>query len=283
MSHKRFMGEIHRNGMPGRCFVELGQKQALLSRHYVFKGKFTQEDHRLFLDLQRWSTVRKRPLFLVRNVSENLEERQRHQIAKDLSKHMGVDIQNLILFVSCKTKADIDKLKSEIYTLDVKKIRRDRINRAFEQTRDSWLKKAKATATDKVFYYSKGAALNGINPFVGADVAVDAGIYLLMFSSIRDCYDIEEADFKEYMVIPIAKKLLELLTKQGVCILIKNFAGKQVARNLLKCVPFAGQAISIAVGYSMANSVGKDYNVDCYQFSKRVMNKLIEAEIKKFA
>ena len=29
------MGEIHRNGMPGRCFVELGQKQALLSRHYV--------------------------------------------------------------------------------------------------------------------------------------------------------------------------------------------------------------------------------------------------------
>ena len=35
MSHKRFMGEIHRNGMPGRCFVELGQKQALLSRHYL--------------------------------------------------------------------------------------------------------------------------------------------------------------------------------------------------------------------------------------------------------
>ena len=31
------MGEIHRNGMPGRCFVELGQKQALLSRHYLKK------------------------------------------------------------------------------------------------------------------------------------------------------------------------------------------------------------------------------------------------------
>ena len=71
--------------------------------------------------------------------------------------------------------------------------------------------------------YAKVAGLNGANPIPGLDVGVDLGIYFKMYEAIRDSYDIEEADIKKYMAVPVAKKLLELLTKQGVILILKNF------------------------------------------------------------
>ena len=248
---------------------------------YVFKEKFSQEDDRLFLDLKKWGNARQKPLILVRNVSENLNENQKQSLEEDLSKHMKQDIRNSILFVSCRTKTDIDKLKARIYTLDVKKIRCERIKQTFNEQKNYWLNCAKSAAEGKISSYSKGAAVNGVNPVLGADIAIDAGIYLSMFSSIRGCYDIKETDFTEYMAIPIAKKMIDLLSKQGVIILIKNFAGKQTAKTILKYVPLIGQVTSAGLGYIMAASAGEDYSMDCYRFSEKVMDRLIDEEIEK--
>lgn len=245
---------------------------------YVFKDKFKTEDELLFDNLKDWNNERQRPIFLVRNHSEDLSEEDKRFIAKDVMSHLKTNEK--VYFVDCRYKTGLSDLSEAISKTDFQKVWHERVYKAYKDAKSEYLESSRSDSQEEISFYCKLATANGINPFFGADVAADIAIYFKMFGAIREKYAIDKNDFSKY-ALPIAKKLLELLTKEGVMILLKNFAGKATARTVLKYIPFAGQAAAAALSYKMASYAGESYDEDCYKFSDEVMEELIQKKMSE--
>ena len=224
-----------------------------------------------------------KPLFLVRTHSNSLEDSlDRDNVRRDILKHLNVSSHTKVYFVDCgREKEGIKELDDAIREAKIYELWKKRVINCFESARDSYLTNSFLDSEDKIDTYKKIAGANGINPLIGADLAVDVGIYLKMFSDIRNCYGISENDIRSNLMFPVAKKLAELLTKQGTILLVKSFGTRFVAKSVLKYIPFAGQAASAAIGWKMAKCAGDDYNAECHSFAKNVMNKLIDEKVKR--
>ncbi len=250
---------------------------------FVFRGKLHEEDSRLFTEIKNYNAERRRPIFLVRNHCTDIEtDADKNKIRADIfAKTSGLDVGELF-FVDCgRYKTGIDELRAALVETDFKTLWQTKLRTAYVKAKDEYLSAANSRAESEISTYNKIAGVNGLNPILGADVAVDLGIYFKMFADIRKCYDIEEGDMK-YYALPIAKKLLELLTKEGVAILLKNFAGRQMVKSVAKYIPFVGQAAAAAIGYKMADYAGNSYSEDCFKFADGVMDKLIAEKISEF-
>ena len=246
----------------------------------VFKGKLHEKDGQLFSELKKWNRERHRPLFIVRNFCEGLTEEEKNSIRQDVKKFSHGEEK--IFFTDCRYKIGIEELITAISKTDFKKVWRDRIFSNFKQAKDDYLSNSNRRALSEVEDDSLIAGANGLNPIPGVDVAADIAIYWGMFSDVRICYDIDKGDATLY-VLPVAKKLLELATKEGIMILLKEFASKATAKTVLKYIPFAGQAVAAVLGYKMAVYAGENYNDYCYQFAKGVMKELIDKKVAEIS
>lgn len=244
----------------------------------VFSGKLLEDDQRLFEELKNWSESRHRPIFIVRNHCTDIEtEWDREQIRTDILSKAGGLFQN-IYFVDCgRNKSGISTLKDAIWQTDFSKAWRSRLHLEYQKAKQEYLANSQLKAKDTIATYSKVASVNGINPIPGVDVAADIGIYISMFQSIRECYDIETEDLSMY-AFPVAKKLLELLTKEGILILLRNFASKEALKTATKYIPLLGQAAAAILAYQMASYAGEQYDEDCHKLSNQVLDSLVERE-----
>lgn len=186
-----------------------------------------------------------------------------------------------VYFIDCgRNKTGIDELKKNVENPAFIDLWKNRIINKFEDAKQTYLRRSSNGANEDIDTYKKMASANGLNPLFGADIAVDIGIYFKMFSDIRERYEIEDNDLNLYYAIPVAKKLAELLTKNGVMLLIKSFGTRFTAKTILKYIPFAGQAASAAISWKMAKAAGDDYNDKCHDLANRVMDQLIEERTK---
>ena len=251
---------------------------------YVFRGKLLKEDNALFTELGQWNTVRKRPLFLIRNFSADIEsEEDKKAIISDVQKQMQSDSIPKIYFVDFRPpRMGLEELSEDIRRTDFLSLLSERIQTAFQKKKEEYLQSCRQRASDEISTYKKMAAANGFNPIPGADVAADIGIYFKMFSDIRAAYGISDDDLQGYIAIPVAKKLLELATREGIMILLKNSVGKTLFKSIARKIPIFGQGASAAMGYKMAGYAGEDYDNKCCNLAKSVMDKLIDAEIRGF-
>ncbi len=246
----------------------------------VFKGKLHEGDSKLFSELKNWNRERNRPLFIVRNFSSDLNDNEKDIIRNDVKK-LGF-VNEPVYFTDCRYSFGVDTLTNAIARTDFKKIWRERIISKFTQEKNSYLQSANRRAKSEIESGSMVAGANGLNPIPGVDVAADLAIYYNIFGDIRNCYDISEGDATLY-TIPVAKKLLELATKEGIKILLKQFAGRVAVKSVAKYIPFIGQAVSAGIGYKMASYAGEEYNGYCYRFAEDVMDKLISEKVEEIS
>jgi hypothetical protein len=251
---------------------------------YVFSGKLLSEDNDLFTSIKRWNENIKRPLFLVRNHCTDIEtEEDKNRVKRDVLEKLDYDKPLDVYFIDCgRNKTGINELRKDVENPAFIFLWKNRIISKFEEAKNAYLSNSNYWACDDIDTYKKMASLNGINPFFGADIAVDVGIYLKMFKDIRARYGIEDSDFNLYYALPVAKKLAELLTKNGVLVLIKNFGTRVTAKTVLKYIPFVGQAASATISWKLAKYAGDDYNSKCYDLAKAVMDQEIEKRTKSF-
>ena len=216
----------------------------------------------------------KRPLLLIRNHCSDLASHEdREAIRRDIYAKLPEGLVGELYFVDCRYQNGIDKVRNEILNEKYKDIWQPRIIKEFEKARDEFLRTRKSKAMDSLSTYTKLACANGVNPFLGADIAADLAIYFKMFSAIKEDFDIDDNELKRrYCNYPGAKKLLELMTENGVIILLKNFGGKQVIKSVGKYIPFLGQGIAAVLGYTLAEDAGKSYIKDCATLARQVMN-----------
>jgi len=248
---------------------------------YVFKGKLREADNELFSALADWNMERRRPLFLVRTFSADIEDdAQRGIIYQDILDKLGTDELPELYFTDCgRYKIGLDELRRAIRETDFFRLRQERVRAAFAKARQEQLAECRSKVQKTISLYAKLAAANGVNPLPGVDIAADVGIYLKMFSEVRSIYDIEEYDLENNTALPVAKTLLTLLTRQGVLLLLKSLAKRMAFRALVKYIPFVGQAAAVYSGLRMAEYAGRDYEEKCYQLAGDVMARAIEERV----
>lgn len=248
---------------------DLGQFDAFL---YVFSGKFTEDDDKLFAYFR---TVPAKPVLMVRNHSNSLAtEEERKTVENDVEKHFG---KTMLYFVDCgRYKEGIEELRRVCLEDRFLELWKQRLKVSFAKEKQIYLEAAYKQAEEKIGTYKKLAAVNGLNPVLGADVAVDLTLYYKMFSDIREAYGIAEADFKLYLMVPIANEMLQLLTKEGVTLLLKNFSGRLAAKTVSKYIPFVGQAVAVTLGWQLCKMTGDDYNSKCREFASETLDEEID-------
>lgn len=246
---------------------------------FVFSGKLTGDDCALFASVADYNkSGHKKPLLLIRNHCNDLESNEdREAIRRDIYSKLPEGLVGELYFVDCRYQNGIDKLRNEILNEKYKDIWQSRIIKNFEKAKDEFLRTRKSKAMDSLSTYTKLACANGVNPFFGADIAADVAIYFKMFAAIKEDFDIEDNELEgRYCAYPLARKLLELMTKNGVILLLKSFGGKQVIKSVGKYIPFLGQATAAVLGYTLAEDAGKSYINDCATLAWQVMNDEIE-------
>ncbi len=242
---------------------------------FVFSGKLTKDDCDLFASIADYNkSGHIRPLLLIRNHCSDLaSHEEREAIRRDIYAKLPEGLVGELYFVDCRYQNGIDEVRNEILNEKYKDFWQPRIIKKFEEARDEFLRTRKSKAMDSLSTYAKLACANGVNPFFGADIAADVAIYFKMFAAIKEDFDIEDNELEgRYCAYPLARKLLELMTKEGVIILLKNFGGKQVIKSFGKYIPVFGQAAAAALGYAMAKDAGESYVKNCAALAEQIMN-----------
>ena len=242
----------------------------------VVSGKLHEADSEFFRDLQSKGKV----CIFVSNMRdqmweegipiEELEQRR----TQDIRNHAQSDAH--VVFTSCRDGAGLDTLVTEIHKhLDGAK--RERWERGAKAYSEEFLSRKKAACEKYVAYAAVAAAANGLNPVPGANVAVDLAVLTKLFREIRSCYGLDNDHLlaMKDSAIPaigqVANNVLSYATKEGSLLLLKRYAGREVARNVTRYVPFVGQLIASGIGYAITSSAGFSYLNDCHQLAESAL------------
>ncbi|PHR55782.1 MAG: hypothetical protein COA47_13640 [Robiginitomaculum sp.] len=208
-------------------------------------------------------------------------EELRQRKAADISSHIGR--KENIYFTSCRdfdmgrvADSGIGDLSEAImHHLDTAK--QERWVRGASAASEEILERKKQVCDSLVSRYAGLSAVNGINPIPGVDVAIDLASLGIMFKHIRATYGLTEERLEAYKIagIPIvanlANNVVKYAAKEGLLLLLKQFATRQTIKSVSKYIPFVGQAIAASIGYAITSNVGASYAKDSYELASEVL------------
>lgn len=242
----------------------------------VTSGKLHQADTEFFQELTQRG---KACIFIVNKHDElwedgvstgDLEKRK----LDDIIKHVGKIVK--IIFTSCKNGTGLDELNTEIqYNLEGAK--KERWTRGAKAYSIHFLKEKREACEKYVAYAAAASAANGINPIPGSDIAVDISIIIALFKGIRDDYGLTDNFLNSLkqssipVICRLANNVVQYAAKEGVVILLKNFATRQALKTIMKYIPWVGQAISAGLGYAITSNVGHSYLNDCHELAEEAL------------
>lgn len=204
---------------------------------------------------------------------EELERRKRDDLRRQIPKARD------IVFTSCRSGANIDVLQEEI-AKHLEGAKRGRWARTAKAYTVKSLNGKRAACERLVTIAAGVSAANGLNPIPGVDIAVDLGVLTTLFSEIRDNYGLTEKRLSALQALPAAKGLadqvLKYATREGLLLLLKQFAGRQTVKEVSKYIPFVGQAVAATLGFTITNMAGNSYLDDCHQLAKQIIENHLE-------
>ncbi|OME27748.1 GTPase domain-containing protein [Paenibacillus odorifer] len=250
----------------------------------VFSGKLHDSDTEFFKKLNANGKI----CIFVRNQVDTLFSKNRtivelkEDIRSDVAKQIESTDKPEVIFTSCKTGEGIGELINKI-------------NDNLEYTKkECWERNAKAYTIDflakkkeacvKLVNLSAGAAaLNGLNPIVGTDIAIDLGIITKLSKDLQKSFGISEEDLEQLShpekyatIAQVSNRVLKYASKEGLQFLLKRAAKKEITKKLVKFVPFVGPAISTAAGFALTYRIGHEMLEDYYTLAKEILeNELV--------
>ncbi|WP_462332063.1 GTPase [Schwartzia sp. (in: firmicutes)] len=252
---------------------------------FVFSGKLTGDDARMLEDLKGYAENldRPRPVFLVRNHGEELEDEDLDRVREDVYAHLNMTEKDAPLyFVDCRYKTGLTALSEAFRVMDYRSLWHDRVESHFYKKCYDKLEICRKRARQAIDGHKVAAGLNGANPIPGLDIGVDMAVYMDMFSDIRKAYHIGDKDLSRYSVMPIVRQILNLATKNGLMLLLKNSAGKVFMQKISKYVPLIGTAVAAGIGYRLCEYAGAEYVNDCEEAAEKIMDALMREQVKEW-
>lgn len=242
----------------------------------VTSGKLHATDSEFF---QLLSGDRRVCLFVVNKHDELWEEGvstselESRKVA-DIRKQVKSQVE--VLFTSCRTGYGVDSLIRSVRDV-LAEAKRDRWLRSAKVHSQDLLEEKRQACEKLVAVKSAYAAANGLNPIPGLDVGIDVGILMALFSDIREAYGLSDkvldgaAASAKIGSARLAQNVLGGMAKEGVALLLKQFAGREVAKSMLKYIPLLGTAVSASIGYALTSNVGRQYLDECHQLASEIL------------
>lgn len=130
---------------------------------------------------------------------------------------------------------------------------------------------------------TKRAALSAgasLVPIPGLDILADVGLLAELLPEINEKFglspeQIEELDPQMKMmianiIINTGPKLAgKLITKEVIASVLKRFGSRLAAKQVVKYVPIAGQAVAGTMSFAAMKWVGNQHINECYELAKR--------------
>ena len=248
----------------------------------IFSGKLHDADCQFFNELDKIGKV----CIFVRNKHDELwqegktTEELEKEIENDLYKQINKKAK--LIFTSCRKSTGFDELNKEI-GINLDPAKHERWYSGAKAYSQEFLARKKEASAVYVHLSAASSAANGFNPILGLDMAIDVGIIQALFLKIRDNYGL---DFEKLALIkasgltaltPVINNIIQYASKEGILALFKEFASRQVAKQVAKVIPFVGPIIAGTISYGVTVLVGNNYVDECHQ----VASEILERELRK--
>ena len=216
----------------------------------------------------------------VRNKADTIweEGKTAAQLRKEIEADLRGQVKSneTVYFTSCRKKEGIDKLSAAIASaLDGAK--QERYYHDAKAYSEAFLDAKKKACERHVALAAGASAANALNPIPGVDIAVDITILLSLFDKLRSAFGLTDSVLQSEQGVgslkPLASQLFGYLTREGIMLLLKRFAGQEVTKEVSKWIPFVGQAIAASIGFAVPNAVGRSYLDDCYALAKAILSR----------
>ena len=248
--------------------------------YVFFSGKFHEADTEFFKEIRDGSKT----ALLVRNHCDMLWEDGKtfedlvQDVTADAQKH--VQSSEEVYFTSCRTNDGFDELQTAIYN-NIDASKKERWARAAKAYSIEALEAKREACQNEIYINAGLSAANALNPIPGADVAVDVGILLKLFKDIKDNYGLTNEKLQNEHIVerfgPIINQMMRYGTKEGILILLKQFAGRETIKTVAKYIPGVGTAIAASLGFGIIMYAGKKYLEDCHKVAKGILEEELKA------
>jgi len=257
----------------------------------VTANRFLENDLWLIEEMSRLG----KPVYVVRSKMDEAvrnEKRDNNLTEQDVFQKVLLDLEVNLKSVPVKgiylissverNKWDFNKLFEDIAN-NLSDMQKKRFYSDVAILNETALQKKREIAIDIINYRAIVAAINGVNPIPGVDVAVDVAILLNLSKEIQDIYGLNEEHAKslekrigDSIVITkiknnIASFASKFLIKEGILILLKRFGTSLAAKEVIKYIPFLGQAIAAGIGYKLTRSFGEELLDDAENIARQVL------------
>lgn len=245
----------------------------------VFSGKFHASDTNFFQEIRKAGKT----ALLVRNQCDSIK--QKGKTYKELTNAITVDAQKHVqsneevYFTSCADNIGLDELQTAIgNNIDISK--KERWTRTAKAYSIEALEAKRKACQSEIYVIAGVSAANALNPIPGAGVAVDVGILLKLFKDIKDNYGLTDEKLQSEHIVerfgPVINQMMQYGTREGILVLLKQFAGREGGKEVAKYIPFVGQALAASIGFGIIMYAGKQYLEDCHKVAKGIL----EEELK---
>ena len=258
---------------------------------FVTESRFFQDDETIYSQLMALN----KPCFLLRSKFDLALENAAHDgctsTPDELKSEIEADIRsNLeplqvgrIYMVSSRKPAlyDLPDLLDDIVN-SFSGIKRMRLENDFAAWSRKSLELKKNNAMRIAAWYASLSALNGLNPIVGLDVALDLAMLRTLGQEVAAIYNItpEQKDYWQSLLrgpegTVLANKIVQVIGKYGsstaIELVLKSIAKRSTVTSLSKFVPFAGSAVACGAGYVLTYRFGENLVNEYHSLAEEIL------------
>jgi GTP-binding protein EngB required for normal cell division len=261
----------------------------------VTEGRFTENDIYLYRELKG----RGKACYLIRNKFDisitaghrdhgHTEEEIRKVIENNIRENLpDLDDEKIYLTSAWYPKKyDLKILLNDI-AVALKGIKSKRFIADMGAYSDDALKKKREVALGLLPYYAGASAANGLNPIPGLDIAADITILVKYAHEVSSIYGLNSEQMEYYkrllgpdkipaLVAKVAQFAAKYLAKEGIILVLKRVATRQVVKSVAKWVPFVGPLISSGLGWQSTFMLGEDLVNEAQTLAKEILDSIIQ-------
>lgn len=261
----------------------------------VTAERFRESDVFLFNELLRL----KKPCFVIRNKfdtaiedglydNDQSEEEVREIIISNIRENLKISRSEAIYLTSARypEKHDLKLLLADIQK-SLQGIKEERFVADMGAYSEDALKKKRKLAESRIMLYSVLAAFNGVNPIPGVDIAVDLSLLLKFGNEVANIYGITSKQFDYIkrllganaipgLVAKITQFSAKYLAKEGLVLLLKKKAVRDVAKQLAKRMPIVGPLAGAGIGGVATFLLCEQIVKEADELASEVLHELIQ-------
>lgn len=212
---------------------------------------------------------------ILNNIRENLADSCPEKIYLTSGRHpTKYDLPDLLIDISESLKG----LKQQRFTADMATLSRETLQKKSDFLRS------------RIPFYAGLSAANGLNPFPVFDVAADIGILLQFGNEVLHTYGLSgeqfefikrylDADKISVLLTKVAQFSAKYLAKEEIIQLLKAIAGRTVAKNAGKWIPFVGPLIAAGIGWQSTFMLAEDLVQEGENLASEILDEIIRNSV----